>query len=201
MQNSLTADGQKEDFSDLPPNQQRKKLQAKIAELQHKVEQETNTRDGLMKMKVVYEANSSLGNPMTVEGQLNESEHELEKLKNDLKKYEGFLDKANQQQMVNNSPQSNRNVPNGHRTSRWVQKKEEENRRERENLPIFFKLVSTCRHSNGSASADDHHDEDQPDDAGSLSRSDSEDNVPQIQNGHNNNNNGYTHKSTFNVYI
>ncbi|XP_060653420.1 formin-binding protein 1-like isoform X4 [Drosophila nasuta] len=163
--NSLTADGQKEDFSDLPPNQQRKKLQAKIAELQHKVDQETNTRDGLMKMKIVYEANSSLGNPMTVEGQLNESEHELEKLKNDLKKYQGYLDKANQLQVVNNSPQSNRNqLQNGHRTS---------------------------RHSNGSASADDHNDgDDQPDDAGSLSRSDSEDNVAQIQNGHNNNNNG-----------
>ncbi|XP_051859793.1 cdc42-interacting protein 4 homolog isoform X1 [Drosophila albomicans] len=165
MKNSLTADGQKEDFSDLPPNQQRKKLQAKIAELQHKVDQETNTRDGLMKMKIVYEANSSLGNPMTVEGQLNESEHELEKLKNDLKKYQGYLDKANQLQVVNNSPQSNRNqLQNGHRTS---------------------------RHSNGSASADDHNDgDDQPDDAGSLSRSDSEDNVAQIQNGHNNNNNG-----------
>ncbi|KAH8365580.1 hypothetical protein KR093_002261 [Drosophila rubida] len=163
--NSLTADGQKEDFSDLPPNQQRKKLQAKISELQHKVDQETNTRDGLMKMKIVYEANSSLGNPMTVEGQLNESEHELEKLKNDLKKYQGYLDKANQLQVVNNSPQSNRNqLQNGHRTS---------------------------RHSNGSASADDHNDgDDQPDDAGSLSRSDSEDNVAQIQNGHNNNNNG-----------
>ncbi|XP_064546095.1 formin-binding protein 1-like isoform X4 [Drosophila montana] len=163
--NSLTADGQKEDFSDLPPNQQRKKLQAKIAELQHKVDQETNTRDGLMKMKIVYEANSSLGNPMTVEGQLNESEHELEKLKVNLKKYQGFLDKANQLQVANNSPQSNRNqLQNGHRTS---------------------------RHSNGSASADDHHDgDDQPDDAGSLSRSDSEDNVAQIQNGHNNNNNG-----------
>nr|XP_032290799.1 formin-binding protein 1-like isoform X10 [Drosophila virilis] len=136
----------KEDFSDLPPNQQRKKLQAKIAELQHKVDQETNTRDGLMKMKIVYEANSSLGNPMTVEGQLNESEHELEKLKVNLKKYQGFLDKANQLQVANNSPQSNRNqLQNGHRTS---------------------------RHSNGSASADDHHDgDDQPDDAGSLSSS------------------------------
>ncbi|KRG06151.1 uncharacterized protein Dmoj_GI13197, isoform B [Drosophila mojavensis] len=144
--NSLTADGQKEDFSDLPPNQQRKKLQAKIAELQHKVDQETNTRDGLMKMKIVYEANSSLGNPMTVEGQLNESEHELDKLKMSLKKYQGFLDKANQLQVANNSPQSNRNqLQNGHRTS---------------------------RHSNGSASADDHHDaDDQPDDAGSLSSS------------------------------
>lgn len=95
-------------------------MQAKIAELQHKVDQETNTRDGLMKMKIVYEANSSLGNPMTVEGQLNESEHELEKLKTDLIKYQGFLDKANQLHVVNNSPQSNRNqLQNGHRTSRW----------------------------------------------------------------------------------
>ncbi|XP_068149849.1 formin-binding protein 1-like isoform X12 [Drosophila tropicalis] len=135
----------KEDFSDLPPNQRRKKLQAKIAELQQKIAQETNARDGLMKMKIVYEANSSLGNPMTVEGQLNESEHKLEKLKIDLKKYQGYLDKANQLQTANNSPQANRNqLQNGHRAS---------------------------RHSNGSA--DDHHDDgdDQPDDAGSLSSS------------------------------
>ncbi|XP_030372562.1 formin-binding protein 1-like isoform X3 [Scaptodrosophila lebanonensis] len=154
----------KEDFSDLPPNQRRKKLLAKIAELEHKIIQETNARDGLMKMKIVYEANSSLGNPMTVEGQLNESEHKLEKLRADFKKYQGYLEKANQLQVANNSPQSNRNqLQNGHRTS---------------------------RHSNGSA--DDHHDEgeDHPDDAGSLSRSDSEDNVAQIPNGHNNNNNG-----------
>ncbi|XP_022223378.2 formin-binding protein 1-like isoform X13 [Drosophila obscura] len=135
----------KEDFSDLPPNQQRKKLQAKIAELQQKIAQETNARDGLMKMKIVYETNSSLGNPMTVEGQLNESEHKLEKLKIDLKKFQGYFERANQAQVANNSPQANRNqLQNGHRTS---------------------------RHSNGSA--DDHHDEgdDQPDDAGSLSSS------------------------------
>lgn len=76
-----------------------------------------------------------------------------------------------------------------------------EERRKRKNVPNLMYLTSlTCRHSNGSASADDHHEgDDQPDDAGSLSRSDSEDNVAQIQNGHNNNNNGYTHKSTFNV--
>lgn len=74
-----------------------------------------------MKMKVVYEANSSLGNPMTVEGQLNESEHKLEKLKMDLKKYQGYLEKASSMQMINNSPQANRNnFHNGHRVSRWV---------------------------------------------------------------------------------
>ncbi|XP_037719277.1 formin-binding protein 1-like isoform X9 [Drosophila subpulchrella] len=154
----------KEDFSDQPPNQRRKKLQAKIAELTQNIAQETKARDGLMKMKIVYEANSSLGNPMTVEGQLNESEHKLEKLKVDLKKYQDFLEKACQVPVATSSPQATRNqLQNGHRTS---------------------------RHSNGSA--DDHHDDgdDQPDDAGSLSRSDSEDNVAQIQNGHNNNNNG-----------
>ncbi|KMY97575.1 formin-binding protein 1-like isoform X10 [Drosophila simulans] len=143
--NSLTADGQKEDFSDLPPNQRRKKLQAKIAELTQNIAQETKARDGLMKMKIVYEANSSLGNPMTVEGQLNESEHKLEKLKVDLKKYQGFLEKASQVPTATSSPQASRNqLQNGHRTS---------------------------RHSNGSA--DDHHDDgdDQPDDAGSLSSS------------------------------
>ncbi|TMW46140.1 hypothetical protein DOY81_008777, partial [Sarcophaga bullata] len=154
--NSLTADGQKEDFSDLPPNQRRKKLQAKIAELQQKIQQETAARDGLMKMKVVYEANSSLGNPMTVEGQLNESEHKLEKLKIDLKKYQGYLEKANQIPIASNSPHANRNnMSNGHRSS---------------------------RHSNGSTEDNNISDgEFQQDDGGSLSRSDSEDNVAQYK--------------------
>lgn len=33
-----------------------------------KVDQETAARNGLMKMKVVYEDNHALGDPMTVEG-------------------------------------------------------------------------------------------------------------------------------------
>ena len=53
------------------------------------------------------------------------------------------------------------------------------------------------RHSNGSTEDNNYDGEFQQDDGGSLSRSDSEDNVAQIQNGHNNNNNGYTHKSMF----
>lgn len=91
---------------------------AKIAELQQKITQETAARDGLMKMKVVYEANSNLGNPMTVEGQLNESEHELEKLKSDLKKYCGYLERANQIPMASNNQQKRNNLQNGHSGSR-----------------------------------------------------------------------------------
>lgn len=71
-----------------------------------------------MKMKVVYEANSLLGDPMTVEGQLNESEHKLEKLKIELKKYQAYLEQANSVQIAQHSPQSHRSLHNGQRTSR-----------------------------------------------------------------------------------
>jgi hypothetical protein len=90
--NSLNGFHSQEDFSELPPNQRRKKLQAKIDDLTGKISQETAARDGLMKMKTVYEANPALGDPMSIEGQLTENGHRLDKLRSDLKRYQGFLD-------------------------------------------------------------------------------------------------------------
>ncbi|XP_037038980.1 formin-binding protein 1-like isoform X3 [Bradysia coprophila] len=142
VKNTLSTDGMKEDYSDLPPNQRRKKLTSKINELKHKIVQETAAHDGLMKMKSVYEANSLLGDPMSVEGQLNESAHKLEKLKVELRKYQQYLEQANSVQIAQHSPQSHRNLQNGQRMS---------------------------RHSNGSGENEDG--DDQPDDAGSLSSS------------------------------
>merc|ERR1719189_2794369 len=84
----------KEDFSELPPNQRRKKLQAKIDELTAKISQETAARDGLMKMKTVYEANPALGDPMSIQGQLTENGHRLDKLRSDYRKYAGWLEEA-----------------------------------------------------------------------------------------------------------
>ncbi|XP_059615467.1 formin-binding protein 1-like isoform X10 [Phlebotomus argentipes] len=132
----------KEDFSDLPPNQRRKKLMAKIQEIQQKITQETAAYDGLVKMKGVYEANTMLGDPTTVDAQLNESGSRLEKLKSELKKFKMYLDAANNAQMMQHSPQQHRNMYNGQRSS---------------------------RHSNGSGENEDG--EDNPDDAGSLSSS------------------------------
>merc|ERR1712037_586093 len=83
-----------EDFSELPPNQRRKKLQAKIDELTGKISQETAARDGLMKMKTVYEANPALGDPMSIQGQLTENGHRLDKLRSDLRRYQGWLEEA-----------------------------------------------------------------------------------------------------------
>lgn len=45
LQNNLSSFGDnKEDFSDLPPNQRKKKLQQRIEELQKSVQQETAAR-------------------------------------------------------------------------------------------------------------------------------------------------------------
>ncbi|XP_065089991.1 formin-binding protein 1-like isoform X3 [Ochlerotatus camptorhynchus] len=166
VKNNLSTDGMKEDFSDLPPTQRRKKLQQKVQELQQKVAQEQAASEGLMKMKGVYEANSLLGDPRSVEDQLNESVNKLDKLRMELQRYQKLLDQANSQTIVQHSPQANRVIHNGQRSS---------------------------RHSNGS-NHDHHHDDhgdDHPDhDAGSLSRSASENSVQQAQNGLNINNNG-----------
>ncbi|XP_040153881.1 formin-binding protein 1-like isoform X5 [Anopheles arabiensis] len=158
--------GNKEDFSDLPPTQRRKKLTAKVQELQQKVAQEQAASDGLMKMKGVYEANSMLGDPRTVEEQLNESVNRLDRLRHELLRYQKLLEQANNQSFIQHSPQSNRVIQNGQRSS---------------------------RHSNGSSNHENSHEdngEDHPDDAGSLSRSASESSVQQAQNGLNINNNG-----------
>lgn len=152
--NNLSTDGMKEDFSDLPPTQRRKKLAGKVQELQQKVAQEQAASEGLMKMKGVYEANSLLGDPRSVEEQLNESVNKLDKLRMELQRYQKLLDQANSQTIVQHSPQANRVIQNGQRSS----------------------SLSNYRHSNGSNHHHDHHNDDHGDDhpdhdAGSLSSS------------------------------
>ncbi|CAH1643578.1 unnamed protein product [Spodoptera littoralis] len=95
-ENNMSMDG-KEDYSDLPPNQKKKKLQAKVMELSKQVAQEQAAMEGLMKMKGVYETSPALGDPMTVEGQLNECCDKLKKLRAQLNKFEELLAEANSQ--------------------------------------------------------------------------------------------------------
>jgi len=115
----------KDDFSDLPPSQRKKKLLSKIQEIQQKIYQEQGARDGLIKMKGVYESNSLLGDPQAVQNELRECEHKLEKLKNELRKYQISLDEVKTQQAAQHSPQTNRVTHqqnnghgNSHRSSR-----------------------------------------------------------------------------------
>jgi formin-binding protein 1 len=94
---------------------------SKIQEIQQKVVQEQGARDGLIKMKGVYENNTLLGDPHTVQSELKECEHKLEKLKNELRKYQILLEEVKNQQSAQHSPQTNRIThQNGgnHRSSR-----------------------------------------------------------------------------------
>jgi len=83
-----------EDFSELPPMQRRKKLQSRLDEITAKISQETAARDGLMKMKTVYEANPALGDPMSIQGQLTENGTRLDKLRSDLRRFQVWLEEA-----------------------------------------------------------------------------------------------------------
>ncbi|XP_042210381.1 formin-binding protein 1 homolog isoform X5 [Homarus americanus] len=83
-----------EDYSDLPPNQRKKRIQQRIDDVTTKLHQETAARDGLLKMKEVYEGNPSLGDPMSIMGQLNDSCQRIEKLRADLQRYQTMLEDA-----------------------------------------------------------------------------------------------------------
>ncbi|KAK8399951.1 hypothetical protein O3P69_002972 [Scylla paramamosain] len=82
----------KEDFSDLPPNQRKKRIQQRIDDVTTKLHQETAAKDGLLKMKEVYEGNPSLGDPMSITGQLSDSCQRIEKLRTELQRYQAMLD-------------------------------------------------------------------------------------------------------------
>ncbi|XP_074106537.1 formin-binding protein 1-like Cip4 isoform X5 [Cotesia typhae] len=108
----------KEDCSDLPPNQRKKRLQQRLDEIQAKIAQETAARDALMKMKGVYEQNPALGDPMSIEGQLNQSGNKLDKLGTELTKFQGYLDDAIKTGVGLSSPsQAQRKAPTSNGSS------------------------------------------------------------------------------------
>uniref|UniRef100_UPI003AADC06D formin-binding protein 1 isoform X2 n=1 Tax=Centroberyx gerrardi TaxID=166262 RepID=UPI003AADC06D len=80
-----------EDFSHLPPEQRRKKLQGKIDELNKDIQKEMDQRDALTKMKDVYVKNPQMGDPASVDPRLTEIGQNIEKLQFDLQKFEGWL--------------------------------------------------------------------------------------------------------------
>ncbi|XP_040013868.1 formin-binding protein 1 homolog isoform X9 [Xiphias gladius] len=80
-----------EDFSHLPPEQRRKKLQGKIDELNKDIQKEMDQRDALTKMKDVYVKNPQMGDPASVDPRLSEIGQTIEKLQCEVQKFEGWL--------------------------------------------------------------------------------------------------------------
>nr|XP_015222107.1 PREDICTED: formin-binding protein 1 isoform X22 [Lepisosteus oculatus] len=80
-----------EDFSHLPPEQRRKKLQAKIDDLNKEIQKEMDQKDALTKMKDVYVKNPQMGDPASVDPRLAEISQNIEKLRLEAQKFEGWL--------------------------------------------------------------------------------------------------------------
>uniref|UniRef100_A0A672NAV3 Formin binding protein 1a n=1 Tax=Sinocyclocheilus grahami TaxID=75366 RepID=A0A672NAV3_SINGR len=80
-----------EDYSHLPPEQRRKKLQAKLNDINKDIQKEMDQRDALTKMKDVYIKNPHLGDPDSVDPRLEEITQSLEKLQLEAHKFEGWL--------------------------------------------------------------------------------------------------------------
>ncbi|XP_067270379.1 formin-binding protein 1a isoform X5 [Pseudorasbora parva] len=80
-----------EDYSHLPPEQRRKKLQAKLNDINKDIQKEMDQRDALTKMKDVYIKNPHLGDPDSIDPRLEEITQSLEKLQLEAQKFEGWL--------------------------------------------------------------------------------------------------------------
>ncbi|XP_065593531.1 formin-binding protein 1 isoform X4 [Cyrtonyx montezumae] len=80
-----------EDFSNLPPEQRRKKLQQKVDELNKDIQKEIDQRDALTKMKDVFIKNPQMGDAASVDHRLSELEQNIEKLRLEVQKFEGWL--------------------------------------------------------------------------------------------------------------
>ncbi|XP_032653673.1 formin-binding protein 1 isoform X20 [Chelonoidis abingdonii] len=83
--------GGPEDFSNLPPEQRRKKLQQKVDELNKEIQKEMDQRDALTKMKDVYIKNPQMGDAASVDHKLTELGQNMEKLQLEAQKFEGWL--------------------------------------------------------------------------------------------------------------
>ncbi|KAG5281561.1 hypothetical protein AALO_G00073660 [Alosa alosa] len=88
---SLKLGTSSEDYSHLPPEQRRKKLQAKLNDITKDLQKEMDQRDALAKMKDVYVKNPHMGDPNSVDPRLEEITHNIDKLQLETSKFESWL--------------------------------------------------------------------------------------------------------------
>ncbi|XP_032392828.1 cdc42-interacting protein 4 homolog isoform X4 [Etheostoma spectabile] len=83
-----------EDFTHLPPEQRRKRLQQKLEEICKELQKEVDQSEALGKMKDVYEKNPQMGDPASLASQISQTSQSIERLKGELNKYETWLAEA-----------------------------------------------------------------------------------------------------------
>uniref|UniRef100_A0A8K9UI29 Thyroid hormone receptor interactor 10 n=1 Tax=Oncorhynchus mykiss TaxID=8022 RepID=A0A8K9UI29_ONCMY len=83
-----------EDFSHLPPEQRKKRLQSKIDDITKELQKELDQSEALEKMRGVYERNPQMGDPASLEPQITQTSQNVGRLRGQLTKYELWLAEA-----------------------------------------------------------------------------------------------------------
>ncbi|XP_041673249.1 cdc42-interacting protein 4 homolog isoform X4 [Cheilinus undulatus] len=83
-----------EDFTHLPPEQRRKRLQQRLEEISKELQKEVDQSEALGKMKDVYEKNPQMGDPASLASQINQTSQNIDRLRGELNKYETWLAEA-----------------------------------------------------------------------------------------------------------
>ncbi|MFT7808888.1 formin-binding protein 1-like isoform X3 [Arapaima gigas] len=106
-----------EDFSHLPPEQRRKRLQQRIEELNKELQKEMDQRDALNKMKDVYEKNPQMGDPSSLQPKISETICNMERLRSEIHKNESWLSEVEGKQSSRGdrrpSAEANHHTPHG----------------------------------------------------------------------------------------
>ncbi|XP_051559717.1 thyroid hormone receptor interactor 10b isoform X2 [Myxocyprinus asiaticus] len=97
------------DLSRLPPDKRRKCLQEKIDDVNKELQIETEQSEALMKMKGVYEQNSQLGDPSSLQPQIIQTAHNIAKLRGELNKYQAQLSEVGGGTFIQNQTSSGYN--------------------------------------------------------------------------------------------
>ncbi|XP_048874846.1 formin-binding protein 1 isoform X11 [Brienomyrus brachyistius] len=107
---SLIEGAGSEDFSHLPPEQRRKKLQAKVDDINKDLEKEMDKKDAILKMKDVYVKNPHMGDPGSVDPRLAETGQNIEKLQLEAQKFQGWLAEVEGKMPVKSEPPQRQSV-------------------------------------------------------------------------------------------
>lgn len=107
--NKNNMDEFKDDYSNLPPNQRRKKLLQELDKTRAQINTLTQAREGLFKLKGSYEQNAALGDPQTIQGEINDVGAKLEKLQTDLEKFQNYLTEVDSQMATPDTQKRYRN--------------------------------------------------------------------------------------------
>nr|XP_057929117.1 formin-binding protein 1-like isoform X4 [Doryrhamphus excisus] len=152
-----------EDFSHLPPEQRRKRLQQRIDELNKELQKEMDQRDALNKMKDVYEKTPQMGDPSSLQPKISETICNMEKLRSEIHKHETWLSEVEGKQ---SSRERRHSADNHHHTPQGRESPEgsyTEDTSQEHHTPHFHSSPPQPGHPSADAHEfDDEFDDDDP---------------------------------------